>query len=110
MALNSELRYYSIDSSLTFTSLSSITEATSTTGVQFNPSDATRFLKCFINGGVRSYSISSDVITLQESVLISADLVYVAHYASGSTAIVNSYTPKTLFMISISGNAIYLFN
>jgi len=80
------------------------------TGVQYNPNNASYFLSCYTYGGVRSYKIANDYASPQQFIPISAELMYVAHYANASLALVNSYAETTLYVISVDGYGIYLAN
>ena len=57
-----------------------------------------------------SFGIVNDVASQIEIASISADIVYIAHFASGNAALVNSQTNKTLYLLAVnSQGGLYLY-
>jgi hypothetical protein len=55
-----------------------------------------------------SYSITSDVVTLEEILYMSLDYLGLDHYAGGTLAAVNTYINETIYILGINANGIYI--
>jgi hypothetical protein len=96
--------YYSINSTLSLSLISTYNEQYAVRAVQYNPVDASRFVSVLTWGGIRTYTISNDVITAQNLLSLNYGLVVLRFFGSGSYVAAVQSTGMTI--ATISGNSI----